>query len=160
MVYHLISIILIHYQLYDTIIPKDGDHMANGYVETFEIVEKYLKELKSILCSESFTYTNDMDVLLSTVPESTGYKNSDTMDKLKYTKSDIYNTLLSLTVNDYSETLADTKGSTLPPLYVFGKTINTKEVYIKVKIRDKVKNKIFCLAFHFAKFPIIKPYSI
>lgn len=133
--------------------------MANGYVESAGKVDEYLKELKRILCSENFDLDTDIDILFGVVEGSTGYKNAKTIQELGYNKSDIRNTLLSLTVNDYSETLPDTSNSNLPPLYVFNKMISVKEVYIKLKIRDREKQQVFCLSFHFAQYPMLKPYS-
>lgn len=51
--------------------------------------------------------------------------------------------------------------SILPPFFAFAKNIKTRDVYIKVKIRDKTKGKVFCVSFHFARFSIPKvlPYA-
>jgi len=69
--------------------------------------------------------------------------------------------LEKLDVSNYVETLVDNKGIGLPNFYVFGITIQEKEIYIKVKIRDKNNSKVFCISFHFAKFPLSnkKPYK-
>ena len=137
---------------------KAGETMANGFIESIEKVEEYLEELRIILCSDNFDLEHDFDILFGTTENSTGYKNVKTIEDLRYKKSDIRNVLLSLTVNDYSETLSDVNNPDSPPLYVFGKTINAKDVYIKVKIRNRANRQVFCLSFHFAQFPISKPY--
>ena len=58
------------------------------------------------------------------------------------------------------ETFIDNKDRNLPYFYAFIKIINKRNVYIKVKIRNKEKHKIFCVSFHFARYSINKlPYA-
>ena len=133
--------------------------LANGYIESIDKVEGYLKDLKSILCSDDFDLNRDIDILYGIKTDSAGYKNAETIAALEYDKSNIRDTLLALTVNEYSETFADIKDSVSPPLYVFGKTIATHEIYIKVKIRSSNARQVFCISFHFAQYHISKPYS-
>ncbi len=59
------------------------------------------------------------------------------------------------------ETFIDDKDNSLPPFFVFGITIKNGEVYIKAKIRDRKNCKVFCVSFHFARFPlpIKRPYA-
>ena len=132
--------------------------MANGYIESVDKIEEYLKELKGILCSDDFDVNRDIDILFGTAVNSAGYKNAETIAALEYDKTNICDTLLSLTVSDYSETLADLNEVTSPPLYVFGKTTETSEIYIKVKIRNRSNRQVFCISFHFAQYPVTKPY--
>ena len=72
---------------------------------------------------------------------------------LDFDSEDIKNQLLSLTVEEYIQTFLDDKDITLPVFYTFGKDISKCEVYIKVKIRDKKNGKVFCVSFHFARYP-------
>ena len=60
--------------------------------------------------------------------------------------SDIVERLKELTVQEYSETLYDKDDDNPPLLFVFGKDINCKKIYIKLKIKD-VKKKVLC--YHF-----------
>jgi len=133
--------------------------MADGFIESLEQVEKYLANIRYILCSDNFDVEKDIDIILSTVAGTTGRKNFDTIGDLSYTKTDIKNALLSLTSSDYSETLPDIKDASAPLLYVFGKTVKDKELYIKVKIRNRTTRQVFCLSFHYAEYPTKKPYS-
>ena len=136
--------------------------MGNSVVEDVEQVIIFLQALKQILCSESFNCERGLDILLSkkTDPCNAGYTTAETLAALGYNKKDICDELLALTENDYYVTVIDDIDSTLPKFYSFGKTIQTREVYIKVKIRDKLKGTVFCVSFHFAKYPILKPYAI
>jgi hypothetical protein len=84
----------------------------------------------------------------------------NTMANLNYDKEDVKAELLSLTADYYLETIKDDKYLLLPVFWVFGKKVQNKDVYIKVKIRDKVNNKVFCVSFHYARFPLKSgPYA-
>lgn len=45
-----------------------------------------------------------------------------------------------------------------PMLFVFGKDINGKLIYVKVKIRNQ-KNQVVCVSFHYAKDKMKFPYA-
>ena len=56
--------------------------------------------------------------------------------------------------------LADLEYDDNPPLlFVFGKTIEGKEVYIKLKIKGEEKKRILCVSFHYAKYKMNHPYA-
>ena len=160
--YQLIIILLTYYQLYDIIRLKVGEAMGNSVVEDIEQVIIFLQALKQVLCSESFDCERDLDILLSkkTDPHNAGYTTAETLAVLGYNKKDICDELLALSEHDYYETVIDDIDPTLPKFYSFGKTIQAREIYIKVKIRDKLKGTVFCVSFHFAKYPMLKPYAI
>jgi len=46
-----------------------------------------------------------------------------------------------------------------PLLFVFGKDINAKLVYIKLKIKGETDKKVLCLSFHYAKYDMKFPYK-
>lgn len=89
------------------------------------------------------------------------YTTFNTMQALEYDRHDVLNQLLALDISEYLETFIDDIDDSLPPFYAFGKTIKNREVYIKVKIRNKKNCKVFCVSFHFARFPlpVKKPYA-
>jgi len=103
-----------------------------------------------------------LDILLKKKDEddSDPYTTANTMLDLDYDTDDVKNEILSLNEKEYMETIKDDRDATRPPFWVFSKTIKKKDVYIKVKIRDKRKNKVFCVSFHYARFPVKnKPYE-
>ena len=103
-----------------------------GYAEAFRPVQSDSQT------SEWYSYFEN-DVL--------GYDNVDIVERLK-----------TLCVKEYSETKID-KDNTHPPLlFVFGKVIDGKEVYIKIKLRERAKRDIACISFHFAKNKMEYPY--
>jgi len=135
--------------------------MSTSVIEDIDQVCIFLQTLKQILRSESFNCERDLDVLRSkkTDIHNAGYTTVETLAVLGYDKKDICEELLALSENDYYETVIDDIDPALPKFYAFGKTIQTKEVYIKVKIRDRIIGAVFCVSFHFAKYPMPKPYA-
>ena len=66
--------------------------------------------------------------------------------------------LKELTISDYSETLVDNEDEDPPLLFVFGKDINNRLVYIKLKIKGSDSKKVLCLSFHYAMHEMTFPY--
>lgn len=126
-------------------------------------VKMFLDELRNVLTSENFDLEADLDILLkkkselSTDPFTTG----NTMLALDIDREDVRDELLKLTTSDYYETFIDDKDSTLSYFYAFLKQVKSKDVYIKVKIRDKKNNKVFCVSFHFPRYSLhTNPYQV
>lgn len=128
-----------------------------------ENVEEFLNELKMVLTDEKFDVSKDLDILLKKKHETSAdpYTTVNTLLELEFDKYDVRDELLKLTVSDYYETFIDDKDNALPPFYAFSKEIKKRDIYIKVKIRDKQNNKIFCVSFHFARYslPQSLPYA-
>ena len=138
-----------------------GDSMANqnSVTESREKVEQFLVELKSILSSPNFNPAKDLDILPKKKSEDMfdPYTTANTLLALGFNNEDVRNELLKIGVEDYAETLIDVIDATLPPFYVFYRDIQSREVYIKVKIRDSITGKVFCISFHFARYPAPNP---
>ena len=86
-------------------------------------------------------------------------KNRDALLKLGLTKKNAKQEILSLSVNDYCsgpEPDKDRGGE----IWEFGKTLEGKEVYIKLKIAQAGKEQIAkCISFHPPNFPLIFPFK-
>lgn len=78
---------------------------------------------------------------------------------LDYDIEDVVNRLKELTVEEYSETKIDTDDVNPPLLFVFGKDINGKIIYIKLKIKGNQQKYVLCVSFHYAKDKITFPYA-
>ncbi|MDR2572706.1 MAG: hypothetical protein LBD23_20760 [Oscillospiraceae bacterium] len=130
-----------------------------AFTENNTHVEEFLSKLKSVLCSKKFDVNRDLDIQFSVIEGEPGYLNAQTLNDLGYTIIDVRSTLLSLKVQNYSETMFDKKDLTGPGFRVFGRIIDTKEVYIKVKIRKRDKNEVFCISFHYSQYPIAYPFK-
>ena len=85
--------------------------------------------------------------------------NIETLARLEFTVEDVKREILSLSVTDYcSGPINDPeiKGE----VWVFGKNINDKEVYIKLKLwGDKTGKALRVLSFHCAEKPLIYEFK-
>ena len=136
--------------------------MSQKIISQKEDVILFLKNLKEVLTDPGFDISKDLDILLKKKTElpTDPYTTFNTIQELEFDRYDIMNELLALKLTEYMETFIDDMDDTLPPFFAFGKVIKSREVYIKAKIRDKRNCKVFCVSFHFARFPlpIIRPY--
>lgn len=121
-------------------------------------VKVFLEELKEILGAEEFNIDDNLLIIKSSKDEIE-YSTNYTMTDLDYDSSDIVERLKELTVSEYSETLIDKDDDKPPLLFVFGKDINSKLIYIKLKIKGETKKKVLCLSFHYAKHDMEFPYK-
>ena len=115
--------------------------------------------MKSILSSEAFNA--DTDIFIIKKPKEGKdhlFSTYFTLLDLEYDTQDVINTLSNLTVDNYSETVFDKDDNNPILLHVFGKEINSRMVYIKLKIRETDRKCIICVSFHYAKKRIVFPY--
>ncbi len=121
-------------------------------------VKAFLEELKEILNAKAFNIYNDLLIVKSNKDEieySTGYLMLD----LDYDALDVVERLKELTIAEYSETLIDKDDDKPPLLFVFGKDINSRLIYIKLKIKGEQTKRVLCLSFHYAKHDMVFPYK-
>lgn len=131
----------------------------NSRIDSKEFVEQFLSELKAILESDTFVIERDLDILPKKRNESAKdlYTTTNTMAALEFDANDVCEELKAITVEDYAETMLDDRNEAAPPFFVFYRNIQTRYVYIKVKIRDRATGKVFCVSFHFARYPKPSP---
>lgn len=89
-------------------------------------------------------------------------KNKETMLLLGYQEEDVFDELLKLRREDYSSGPIPDKDGYLPDYWVFGRTIQGLEIYIKVKIKNFDDNgdrqlSCYCKSFHMAEKPLTYP---
>ena len=127
----------------------------NAYIDTRSNVEQHLQELHKLISQK--------DCQLDILPRKRGEKEDDicttenTMLALGYSSEDVKRELGLLKLSDYIENIKDDKHIDSSDFRVFGKEIQGRQIYIKEKIR--ISKKIFCVSFHFAKFPLkSRPY--
>lgn len=82
-----------------------------------------------------------------------------TLLDLDYDMSDVIERLRELSVEEYSETKIDKDDLNPPLLFVFGKNINNKLVYVKLKIKGEEQRHVLCVSFHYAKENMNFPYA-
>ena len=78
--------------------------------------------------------------------------------KNRMLKTDGIKLIKNLKVEEYSETKIDKDDVNPPILFVFGKGISGKLIYVKLKIRDQ-KKQVVCVSFHYAKDKMEFPYA-
>lgn len=83
-------------------------------------------------------------------------KNQQTLYDLEISPLMREKVIVSLTVDDYSEGPLDEKMHGILPMWVFGKLVKQREVYIKVSMGVNNGNAV-CISFHCAEYPINYP---
>lgn len=86
-------------------------------------------------------------------------KNMDTLADLGKQVQDVREVLLSLTPDDYCQGPFEDRGIE-GQLWEFGKTVDSKEIYIKIKLsEDKRDRCVRVLSFHYPERPIYYPFK-
>ena len=123
-------------------------------------VVAFLEELKSLLESGDFDINTDfMLIAKKKQGDNQKYSTPYTLLDLDYDTGDIVERLKELTVAEYSETKIDKDDLNPPLLFVFGKDINSKLVYVKLKIKGEQQRQVLCVSFHYAKEKMTFPYA-
>lgn len=119
-------------------------------------VVAFLDELQILLGKEDF----DINLIRKKKQgEDWKYSTPYTLLDLDYDTEDVVNRLKELTVEEYSETKIDKDDLNPPLLFVFGKDINSKLVYVKLKIKGDQQKYVLCASFHYAKDKMAFPYA-
>lgn len=110
-------------------------------------VKSFLTEVKHVIRAGSRTSPRWS---LSTARQ----KNLDTIGELGMTLADVESEILGLSVDDFCE--GPLKDRQMPgDLWVFGKMISGREVYVKLKLSsDERRPNVYVISFHFAGSPM------
>jgi hypothetical protein len=123
-------------------------------------VTDFLEELHGILGKENFDIDTDITLIRAKKEkEDELYSTPYALLDLDYDTYDVVDRLKELTVKEYSETLIDKDDINPPLLFVFGKDINNKQVYVKLKIKGNPSRYVVCISFHYAKEKMVFPYA-
>jgi hypothetical protein len=109
-------------------------------------VEIYLNELKVKINIFGILFLDDRS------------KNQQTLHDLEISPAKRYEIINSLKVEDYSQGPLEDKMHGILPLWVFGKQVKKKEVYIKVSMGIE-NNSAVCISFHIAGHPMNYPFK-
>jgi hypothetical protein len=107
-------------------------------------VEIYLKELKVKLEIFGILFLDDRG------------KNQQTLHDLEISPAKRKEVINSLEVENYSQGPLDEKMRGILPMWVFGKKVKKKEVYIKISMGIE-NSKAVCISFHIAERPMNYP---
>ncbi len=127
-------------------------------------VKDFLTRMKAVLSSDSFDIDHDFvfQRIRGADEPDDDYTNENTMLELGYDTSDVVEELKTLGLDNYSESIVDTVADGFEIFFVFGKKIGGRDIYIKVRMKQRKKKQeeyVFCISFHFARHPIsIYPY--
>ncbi len=119
----------------------------------------FLEELKELLGKEDFNPDSDLTLIKKKKTNDEEYSTPYTLLDLDYDAGDVVERLKELTVAEHSETKIDKDNLDPPLLFVFGKDINRKLVYVKLKIKGGQKRRVLCVSFHYARDSMKFPYA-
>ena len=109
-------------------------------------VETYLKELKVKIKIFGMLFHDGRG------------KNQQTLHDLEISPAKRKEIIGSLKAEDYSQGPLDEKMHGILPMWVFGKQVKKKEVYIKVSMGIE-NNRAVCISFHIAEHPLNFPFK-
>lgn len=124
-----------------------------------EVID-FLKGLHEILNDDNFDINTDFTLIRrNKKQEDEIYSTPYTLLDLDYDTSDVVERLKELKVEEYSETKIDRDDVNPPLLFVFGKDIRGRQVYVKLKIKGNKTRNVLCISFHYAKEKMQFPYA-
>jgi hypothetical protein len=109
-------------------------------------VEKFLKELKVKTEVFGILFLDDRG------------KNQQTLHDLEISPSKRKEIIANLKPEDYCEGPLEEKMRGILPMWVFGKEVKQKEVYIKISMGVE-NNRAVCISFHIAEHSMNYPYK-
>lgn len=122
-------------------------------------IAEFLDELHKLLLKEDFDIDTDLTIILKRKQgDDQKFSTPYTLLELDYDAQDIVERLKELKVEEYSETKIDKDDVNPPLLFVFGKNVEGRLIYIKLKIRNQQK-QVLCVSFHYAKDKMEFPYA-
>lgn len=113
---------------------------------TKEQVEKFLEELHTKMQIFGILFRDDRD------------KNRITLQELEIIPSYRKVVIENLRAEDYVQGPVVDELNRFGEMWVFGKDVKGREIYIKVMIVGTTKQTI-CISFHFAEHPLVYPFK-
>ncbi len=111
-----------------------------------ENIEQFLKEFKLKMDIWDIVFIDNRP------------KNTQTLADLEITSVKRKTIIKELVVADYSEGPMDDVVFMGSPLWVFGKEVKAKEIYIKLSM-GFAGRQVLCISFHVAEYPMNYPYN-
>ena len=122
-------------------------------------VQRFLSALNWRLSSPDFDPEWDLNILRIKGKSSNEYSNINTLLNLEFSNFDVCYTLKELKLSEYSHSVKDIIDDKPPALHVFGKVINNRLVYIKIKMKEYPDKNVVCVSFHYARRELTFPYT-
>ncbi|HVV03421.1 MAG TPA: hypothetical protein VHC96_04325 [Puia sp.] len=111
----------------------------------------------SLFLRDFITKSKVWDIIFRT--DRVSNKNTLTLLDLEMSYTDAKKTLLELTCEDYAAGPLPDKLYDLSDMWVFGKIIKGKEVYIKVQL-GRPNSTTICISFHYSEHKMVYPLKI
>lgn len=148
---------MVYYQLIVDIL--EVIHIFLSFQSKKRDIEVFLDELHKLLEKENFNINTDLILIRKKKRgDDQEFSTPYTLLDLDYDIEDVIDRLKELKVEEYSETKIDKNDVNPPVLFVFGKDIDDRLIYIKLKIKDQQK-QVLCVSFHYAKDKMEFPYK-
>ena len=148
---------MVYYQLIVNIL--EVIHIFLSFQSKKRDIEVFLDELHKLLEKENFNINTDLILIRKKKRgDDQEFSTPYTLLDLDYDIEDVLDRLKELKVEEYSETKIDKNDVNPPVLFVFGKDIDDRLIYIKLKIKDQQK-QVLCVSFHYAKDKMEFPYK-
>ncbi len=122
-------------------------------------VAAFLKKLGEILGKEDLDLGTDLILISKKKADDEEHSTPYTLADLEYDRWDVVERLKELTIEEYSETRLDQNNPDPPLLFVFGKEISGRLIYIKLKIKENQRGQVICVSFHYAREKMNYPYA-
>lgn len=107
-------------------------------------VERFLADFKIKLGTHQILFRGDRA------------KNKETLLELEFRTPDVVRTIKELKAEDYCQGPIDDTLNNINSMWVFGKEIKSKEVYIKIT-QGEFNKPVICISFHFSEHPLQYP---
>lgn len=114
-------------------------------------MDTFLQEIRKLILDDKFLFIKKR----IKEKDQIEYTNSYCMQELGFDSDDVKSEVLGLTTKEFFEILFDDKDFYSNKLYVFFKTIQGRQVYIKLKIKDNDDGeRALCISFHFPQHEV------
>ena len=121
-------------------------------------VENLLTRLDEVVSEPDFDPCRDVILISKDKPDDREHSTPFTLLDLDFDVYDVVDQLKELTVDDFAEAVADWNDTNPLTLFIIGKLIHDRLIFIKFKIREEPETKVVCVSFHYAKEPLEFPY--
>ncbi|MCD8101538.1 MAG: toxin [Alistipes sp.] len=113
---------------------------------TKQDVINYLRSLKDKIGIFGIIYRNDRQ------------KNSQTLLELEISPDKRNQIIIGLQAEDYCQGPEKDVLNNISELWIFGKQIKGREIYIKIT-KGLENNPVICISFHFSEYPLVYPFK-
>lgn len=132
--------------------------MNISVISTRSDVIAFLDNMRATINADDYDIRTGFYLIKKSKPNDEEHSTPYTLRDLGYDAFDVLERLKELTVKDYSETKFDRDDNDPPLLFIFGKGINSRLVYIKLMNKGRDKHYVLCVSFHYAAREMSFPY--